>query len=172
VKRLWAILPIGVLVILVIIFAGHSLRRTTSQVTPMAMVGKPLPAVALPPLAGGAPAPLRTVAKGPVLVNFFASWCAPCIQEAPALMALKAEGVKIVGVAYKDAPADSAAFLSRYGNPFASVLVDRKGLAGVEFGLTGVPETYAVDAAGVIRAKHAGPMDADDAEAMLKKAGL
>jgi cytochrome c biogenesis protein CcmG/thiol:disulfide interchange protein DsbE len=171
-KRLWAIIPILVLGLLVLVFAGHSLRRSTSQVTPMAMVGKPLPAVSLPPLAGGPPAPLRVVAKGPVLINFYASWCAPCIQEAPALMALKAEGVRVVGIAYKDAPADSAAFLTRYGDPFAQVVTDRDGRAGLEFGLTGVPETYAIDATGVIRAKHAGPMDAADAEAMLKKAGL
>ncbi len=171
-KRLWAVLPILVLVALVWVFAGHSLRRSTSQVTPMAMVGKPLPAVALPPLAGGPAAPLRVTAKGPVLVNFYASWCAPCIEEAPALMALKAEGVKLVGVAYKDDPANNVAFLARYGDPFTAVAVDRDGRAGVEFGLTGVPETYAVDAAGVIRAKHAGPMSAADAEAMLSKAGL
>ncbi|HZZ35838.1 MAG TPA: DsbE family thiol:disulfide interchange protein [Caulobacteraceae bacterium] len=171
-KRLWAIIPILVLGLLVLVFAAHSLRRSTSQVTPVAMVGKPLPAISLPPLAGGPPAPLRAVAKGPVLINFYASWCAPCIQEAPALMALKAEGVRVVGIAYKDAPADSAAFLTRYGDPFAQVVTDRDGRAGLEFGLTGVPETYAIDAAGVIRAKHAGPMDAADAEAMLKKAGL
>jgi cytochrome c biogenesis protein CcmG/thiol:disulfide interchange protein DsbE len=172
VKRLWAVIPIVVLALLVIVFAGNSLRRSTSQVTPMAMVGKPLPALTLAPLAGGPPAPLRVAAKGPVLVNFYASWCAPCIEEAPALMALKAEGVRIVGVAYKDEPANTAAFLARLGDPFATVLMDRDGRAGVEFGVTGVPETYAVDAAGMIRAKHAGPMTPADAEGLLAKAGM
>jgi len=173
VKRFWAVLPIAVLAILVLVFAGHSLKRRTSQVTPTAMVGRPMPAIALAPLSGGSPAPLKATAKGPVLVNFYASWCAPCIQEAPALMALKAEGVPILGVAYKDDPRDSAAFLQRLGDPYRSVVVDRDGRAGIEFGVTGVPETYAVDAAGVIRAKHAGPMmTAADAETLLAEAGL
>jgi cytochrome c biogenesis protein CcmG/thiol:disulfide interchange protein DsbE len=169
-RRLAAILPVIALLALVAVFALFSLHRNP-QVTPTAMVGKPLPAVSLTPLAGGAAVPLRAVVKGPILVNFYASWCAPCVEEAPALMALKAEGVRIVGVAYKDAPDKSGAFLARLGDPYEAVLMDLDGHAGVEFGATGVPETYAVNSAGVIVAKFAGPLDADTAEALIEKAG-
>ncbi len=162
-------LPVVAFLALIAVFAFKSLHRNP-QVTPMALVGKPTPNLALAPLAGGAAQPIRAVARGPVLVNFFASWCAPCIDEAPALMALKAEGVRVVGVAYKDAPDKSAAFLQRLGNPYETVLTDRDGRAGVEFGTTGVPETYAIDAKGVIVAKHAGPITAAEAEDLLEKA--
>ena len=169
-NRLWAILPVAALAVLVIVFA-LGLPRHQAQVIPMALVGKAAPDLRLPRLADNAPAALRTVAKGPALVNFYASWCAPCADEAPALMALKAEGVKIIGVAYKDTPANTSAFLARFGNPYESVLLDRDGLGAVEFGVTGAPETYAVDAAGVIRAKHAGAITPADAEVMLQTAG-
>jgi cytochrome c biogenesis protein CcmG/thiol:disulfide interchange protein DsbE len=85
-------------------------------------------------------------------------------------MALKAEGVRIVGVAYKDDPGAAGAFLKRLGDPYAENLEDRSGAAAIEFGLTGVPETYAVDARGVIRAKRAQPIDAADAEALIAAA--
>ncbi len=174
-RRVIAILPIAALVVLVLVFAFRSLYRQP-HVTPMATVGQPLPAASLQALsaqggAGGPAAPIRQAIKGPVLVNFYASWCAPCVTEAPALMALKAEGVPIVGIAYKDTPTDTAAFLARLGNPYQSVLLDADGRAGIGFGVTGVPETYAIDASGTIRGKHAGELSADDAEALLQKAG-
>ncbi|MHB8529099.1 MAG: DsbE family thiol:disulfide interchange protein [Caulobacteraceae bacterium] len=165
-----AFLPLACLAVLVIIFAGYSLRHDP-EVTPMALVGKPVPDLALAPLAGGRAQALRTMAKGPALVNFYASWCPPCRQEAPALMALKDEGVKIIGVDYKDRPQDAAAFLTRFGDPYQAVLADPDGRAGIEFGVTGAPETYAVDRSGVIRAKIADPITAADAEGLLEKAG-
>jgi len=170
VRRLIALLPLVAMGALVLVFAFRSLYRQP-QVTPMATIGQPIPAASLAPLAGGAPAPLRTTIKGPVLVNFYASWCAPCVTEAPALMALKAEGAPIVGIAYKDTPENTAAFLARLGDPYQQVLLDADGRVGIGFGVTGVPETYAVDAAGVIRGKYAGALDADHAEALLQKIG-
>ena len=170
-RRLAALAPVAALLALVILFAGYSLHRR-AQVTPTAMVGKPLPALILPRLTGdGANASLTVLAKGPALVNLYASWCAPCLEEAPALMALKAEGVKIIGVAYRDAPSDAGAFLARHGDPYAAVLVDRDGRGGVELGVTGVHETYAVDSAGVIRGKQTGPITAAGAESLLARAG-
>ncbi|HEX7758266.1 MAG TPA: DsbE family thiol:disulfide interchange protein [Caulobacteraceae bacterium] len=169
-KRWIAVLPVAALAVLVLVFAFRSLHRDP-QVIPMATVNQPMPAVSLPALAGGAPIPIRQTIKGPVLVNFYASWCAPCVEEAPALSALKAEGVPIVGVAYKDTPENTQGFLTRMGNPYQSVLMDIDGRAGINFGVTAVPETYAIDAAGMIRGKHAGALTADDAEALLQKAG-
>ncbi len=169
-RRWIAVLPVVALGLLILVFALRSLHRDP-QVIPMATVGQPMPAVSLPPLAGGAATPIRQTIKGPVLVNFYASWCAPCVEEAPALIALKAEGVRIVGVAYKDTPENTQAFLGRLGNPYQSVLLDADGRAGINFGVTAVPETYAIDSAGMIRGKHAGALTADDAEALLQKAG-
>jgi cytochrome c biogenesis protein CcmG/thiol:disulfide interchange protein DsbE len=169
VKRLVALAPLAALIAAIILFAGWSLHRN-SQVVPMAVVGKPLPVVVLDKLDGGGRTALRGVVRGPALVNFYASWCAPCAQESPSLMALKYEGVRIIGVDYKDTPDASATFLKRLGNPYAVTLSDPDGAAGIEFGVTGVPETYAVDAAGVIRAKRALPIDTADAEALLAAA--
>jgi cytochrome c biogenesis protein CcmG/thiol:disulfide interchange protein DsbE len=84
-------------------------------------------------------------------------------------MALKARGVPVVGVAYKDEPARTQAFLAELGDPFAVKLMDRNGRAGIEFGVTGVPETFLVGPDGVILAKHSGPLTDDDVEDLLKK---
>ena len=134
-----------------------------------ALVGQAAPAQTLPPLEGGAPRPLAV--RGPLLINFYASNCAPCVEEAPALMALKSQGVRIIGVAWKDAPDKAQAFLQALGDPFSERFVDRDGRAGIDFGVSGVPETFAVDAHGMIRAKHAGALTPDTAEALIDKAG-
>jgi cytochrome c biogenesis protein CcmG/thiol:disulfide interchange protein DsbE len=169
VKRWLAFAPLLILVALAALFAGYALKRDP-HVQPHALVGKPMPALTLPELDSGRPAPIRAGTEGPILVNFFASWCLPCEVEHPQLMALKAQGVTVIGVAYKDAPANTQAFLARLGDPFAARLVDRDGRAGLEFGVTGVPETYLVGSDGVILAKHTGPLTPDAAEELLKKA--
>lgn len=167
-KRLVAFLPLVALLLLAGVFAVKSLWRDT-QIETHAMVGKRLPAVMLPGLDGGPPAPIK-VGSGPYLVNFFASWCPPCIVEHPQLMALKAEGVPIVGVAYKDAPDKTRGFIAERGDPFATILVDRDGRAGMEFGVTGPPETYLVSSDGVILAKHIGQLDETAARTLLSQA--
>jgi cytochrome c biogenesis protein CcmG/thiol:disulfide interchange protein DsbE len=170
VTRWLAVLPLAVLAALAILFGVYGLRHDP-HVQPHAMVGKPVPDLALPALGDGQPVRLRALAAdGPVVINFFASWCAPCAQEAPALSALAAQHVKIIGVAYKDAPAKTQAFLGQLGDPYVQRLVDRDGRAGIEFGVTGVPETYLVGRDGVILDKHTGPLEAADVQSLAAKA--
>ena len=105
-------------------------------------------------MATGRPEPITGI-NGPYLINFFASWCAPCEVEHPVLVAMKDEGVPIVGIAYKNAPDAAQGFLTRLGDPFARRLIDRDGRAGLEFGVTGVPETYLVAPTGIITSQQA-----------------
>lgn len=163
-KRWVFFLPLGLLAAGLLLFSGYALTRKTAQVLPDALVGRPLPSIALAPLSGGSPAPLPAVASGPALVNVFASWCTPCAVEHPELMRLRGQGVRIVGVAYKDKPDKTAAFITRLGDPFARIVSDPSGQAGIELGISGVPETFAVNSAGTVVAKHSGPMTAADAD--------
>ncbi len=157
-KRLIHILPLlGFLVLGWFLWRGLSLDPRT---IPSARVGKPAPEFALPGLEPDAPGLARgDLATGrPVLVNFFASWCPPCHVEHPLLMKLKREGVVLYGIAYKDAPADTRRFLDRLGNPFARIGVDADGRTAIDFGVSGVPETFVVDGRGRIVLHHPGPL--------------
>lgn len=166
----WVVwLPLAALGLLAALFLGFGLRHDP-HVNPAALVGKPLPSLTLAPLDEGPPQPLRAALRGPTLVNVFASWCAPCAEESPMLLELRRRGVRIVGVAYKDEPAKTRAFLDKYGDPFALVLTDRDGLAGIELGVSGVPETFMVSGDGRILAKHSGPLSPADAQALLDRA--
>ena len=168
-RRLIALAPALVFAVLVFIFGAYALHHNP-QVVPMAMVGQAAPNDALPGLDGAPPAPIRTAFRGPTLVNFFASWCVPCAEEAPTLAALKAQGVRIVGVAWKDDPAKTRAFLAQHGDPYQAIFVDADGRTGIDFGVTGVPETYLVGSDGRIQTKHAEPLTEADAQALLSRA--
>jgi cytochrome c biogenesis protein CcmG/thiol:disulfide interchange protein DsbE len=131
---------------------------------PSPLVGRQLPEFALPaqaPAEAGFSSADVLAAGRPVLVNFFASWCIPCVLEAPVLMALRQQGVALWGVAYKDQPTDAAAFLAKNGNPYARLARDAPGRVAIDFGLYGVPETYFVDRTGTVRWRWAGPLNAD-----------
>ncbi|MFO0411678.1 MAG: DsbE family thiol:disulfide interchange protein [Brevundimonas sp.] len=161
-SRWLSIVPLIVLVALAALFIGWSLKRDPS-IKPDALIGQPIPETVLPMLTGDRPGPghldLKTAGVGkPMLVNVFASWCAPCRAEHPALMALEARGVAVVGVAWKDDPVATRAFLDELGDPYAMVLVDRDGRAGLDLGITGAPETFAVNAMGQVVAKSSGPL--------------
>lgn len=165
--RWLALLPLVVLAALAALFVGWSLKRDPAF-KPDALVGQPIPETVLPMLTGDREGPgqldLKTAGVGrPMIVNVFASWCAPCRIEHPRLLELKRRGVAVVGIAYKDEPVATRAFLDELGDPFTIVLVDREGRAGLDLGISGVPETFAVDALGRVTAKQSGPL-LDDAD--------
>jgi cytochrome c biogenesis protein CcmG/thiol:disulfide interchange protein DsbE len=170
VRRALAIGPLIVMAALVLVFGLYAINHNP-EVIPRATVGQPAPKDALPLLDGGRPVTVRALVKGRTLVNFFGSYCVPCVEEAPTLAALRAEGVQVIGIAWKDDPAKTREFLQRYGDPYRAVLVDSSGRAGIDFGLTGVPETYLLGADGRILDKRAGAMSPADAEALLGRAG-
>ncbi|MBX9707281.1 MAG: DsbE family thiol:disulfide interchange protein [Caulobacteraceae bacterium] len=161
-SRWLTVIPLIVLAGLAVLFIGWSLQRDP-EYRPDAIVGQTVPETVLPILQGDVAGPqnvdLKTAGVGrPMLVNLFASWCAPCRIEHPQLMALKDRGIAVVGVAYKDDPIATRAFLDELGDPFTMVLVDQEGRAGLDLGVSGVPETFAVDAMGRIVAKASGPL--------------
>ena len=127
---------------------------------PSALIGRPVPAFSLPPMEGSnlpalTDADLRGLGR-PAVVNFWASWCVPCVVEHPQLMRLAREGVPVFGINYKDSAANARAFLTRHGNPFAKLGQDEPGRVAIEWGLYGVPETYLIDRGGIIRWRWAG----------------
>lgn len=157
-KRLLFALPL----ILLLAFGGFVLWRGLDrdpEYRAAALVGQDLPALTLPALEGGAPTPLRAEVRGPTVVNVFASWCGPCRIEHPHLTAIQRAGVPVIGLAHRDDPAASRAFLQELGNPFRTVLVDRDGRAGIELGVTAVPETFLVGGDGRVLDKVSGPLD-------------
>ena len=91
------------------------------------------------------------------VVNFWASWCVPCVQEVPLLMHLARQlGIKVVGINYKDPAPGGRRFLGRYGNPYAAVGTDADGRGAIEWGVYGMPETFVIDGKGRIAFKHVG----------------
>jgi cytochrome c biogenesis protein CcmG/thiol:disulfide interchange protein DsbE len=160
-----ALLPIVVFAGLAVLFVVGLGRDDPSRV-PSVLIGKPAPEFDLPPLEGltrhGRPVPGFATAdlKGQVtLVNIWASWCGPCRDEHPHLMALsEMDGVRLVGINYKDEPENARRFLGALGLPYAAVGVDRSGRTFVDWGAYGVPETFLVDDRGIIRHKYIGPI--------------
>jgi cytochrome c biogenesis protein CcmG/thiol:disulfide interchange protein DsbE len=167
--------PLALFAALAALFA-FALRSGDPARLPSALIGKPVPVISLAPLEGlvedGRTLPgfnSADLARGEVsVVNFWASWCTPCVQEHPLLVALKRDtGVRLYGVNYKDQAIAARRFLGRYGNPFSAVGVDGDGRVAIEWGVYGMPETFIVDGRGRIAYKHVGPITAETLETRI-----
>ncbi|MFT6452844.1 MAG: cytochrome c biogenesis protein CcmG/thiol:disulfide interchange protein DsbE [Halocynthiibacter sp.] len=135
--------------------------RDDPDALPLAQAGKAAPVVSLMPLGDGPyfdDALLR--APGVKLVNFWASWCAPCRAEHAQLEEMSASGIQIYGINYKDEPEKALGFLAELGNPYAALGADPEARNALEWGLYGVPETYVIDGNGVVTFRFAGPITA------------
>ena len=168
-RRLSLLLPLFIFAALTGLF-WFALQGGDPSTLPSALIGKPVPQFTLPPVdglerdgegvAGFATADLGTGA--PTIVNVWASWCVPCHDEHPLLMALAKEpGLRLFGISYKDDPAAARRFLGRYGDPFARVGADRTGRVAIDWGVYGVPETYVITGDGKIALRHVGPLTED-----------
>ena len=167
-KRLIYFAPLVLFVGLLAVLGYYNFHKK-ERLEPRAMVGKSVPEVVINDLQDGTPASLKALVAGhdkPVLVNVFASWCAPCIAENPQLMALKAKGVTIIGIAWKDEPQNTLNFLARHDNPYVKTLTDPEGKMALALGITGVPETYIISPDGTITDKIAGPIVPDTFDAV------
>lgn len=166
-SRLTAIAPIIIVLLLVAVFAKR-LADVQEGLDPnqveSVLLDTPAPEIDLPPLPDRGPGLATENLKGEVtLVNIWGSWCIACLSEHPLLMEVAAENaVPVHGIAWRDEPQASLRWLARNGDPYDRIGQDPVSEAAIAFGVTGAPETFVVDAAGVIRYKHVGPISMTD----------
>lgn len=152
-------------------FAGWQLSRPKNEFVASAMIGKPLPEFDLRAATLDRPGLSSDYFRNgePKLLNVWASWCLPCIAEAPHLESLRRQGAEITAVAIRDRPADVARFLGRYGNPYTRIGADDRSVVQLELGSSGVPETFVIDGSGVITYQHIGDVRAEHVPMLLEK---
>ena len=173
-KRALLWLPLGAFLLFFAVIA-YGLLRPADRTVRSAMIGKPLPKFSLPAMVPGKPG-LGSAAFSegrPRLLNVFASWCIPCIAEAPQLMRLKAMGVQIDAIAIRDTGPAIEAFLKRNGDPYERIGDDKVSAVQLSLGSSGVPETFVIDGQGKIVKQHVGdirPEDIPDIIATLQAA--
>ncbi len=161
------------LALLLLIIAALVWRLATPVDTTVhsKLEGRPVPH--FPPVAAARsslPFGSAELATGqPHLVNFFASWCVPCVSEVKVLEGLKDRGIVIDGIAVRDRAEDIDGFLQRNGNPYRAITSDPHSDLQIQFGSSGVPESFIVDGKGIIRYQHIGPIEAADAPMILTK---
>lgn len=163
----WLLVPAVVVPLAVILLTGFG-RDPRAPASPL--VGRPAPAWTATTL-DGEPISSDDLAGRPYVVNFWASWCVPaCVDEHPVLAAAHEEHgdeLAVVGVLFDDRPEDARAFLERYGDAGYAHVVDERGSISIDFGVLGPPETFFVDAAGVVRAKQIGPLTSERMHELL-----
>lgn len=166
----WWWIPLGLFALFVGL-AGYQLSQPKDEFVHSAMIGKPLPSFALEPAFEGLPGASDADFRDgkPRLLNVWASWCLPCIAEAPQLEALRDQGVEIIGIAIRDRPEDVASFLARHGNPYVRIGADDMSEVMLGIGSQGVPETFVIDGEGKITYQHMGDIRASDIPVLLEK---
>jgi cytochrome c biogenesis protein CcmG/thiol:disulfide interchange protein DsbE len=166
-RRLLFLLPVLAFVLMIAAFMA-GLGRDPSKL-PSTLIGKTLPAFDLPPVrSNDVGLKSSDLAGQPMLLNVFASWCVSCRIEHPMLLQLKAEGVDVDGLDWKDEAVDGARYLQNNGDPYALAGNDRTGRTGIDLGVAGVPETFVVDRRGRVRYKHIGPIAPEDWTGVIK----
>lgn len=158
-RRRWLwLLPLVVFIGFAMLLASRLGKNPEVQIG--TALGKPVPVFDLPDLADGTRRSRADLPKQPFVLNVWGSWCPSCKVEHPLLMQMAAQGVVLVGVNYKDEPADALGYLAQHGNPFRMNLADQDGTLGLDLGLTGAPESFVVDGRGQIRQHIVGVIDA------------
>ena len=163
--------PIIVFLLLVAMFGAMLMRQSQPHNDMLATPNSRLPLLTLHAFEGSERWSEKTVAGHVTVINFFASWCAPCAKEMPELVALKKQfpSVQFEGLVWNDDPATIRPFLKNNGNPFDRLWMDRSGNAAITLGLRGVPETFIVDATGTVRLRMAGAISRDMRQGKLSE---
>jgi len=168
-KRIVFLLPI----LLVVVMGGFLLwglnpERNPNEI-PSVLIAQPIPEFSLEPVEGletpGLNAAVLREMDEVVVVNVFASWCVPCRAEHAVLTRMvREDGVRLMGINYKDKPADAVKWLDNLGNPYERIGSDLNGRAGIEWGISGVPETFIIGADGTVLYRYVGPVVGEAAE--------
>jgi cytochrome c biogenesis protein CcmG/thiol:disulfide interchange protein DsbE len=162
-RRLIIWLPLVLFVVFAVTVAMN-LYAPSDRIIHSRMIGKPVPDFVLEPALPGRPglSGADLASGSPRIVNVFASWCIPCIAEAPQLMALSARGIPIDAIAIRDRPEDIATFLAKWGDPYRAIGSDTDSRVQIALGSSGVPETFVIDGKGIVRHQHIGEIRPED----------
>ena len=169
-RRLIVLLPLLIFLGLAGLFLAQLLSGRDESEVPSALIDLPAPQTSLPALEGINLPGLesKSFAGKVTLVNVFASWCAPCREEHPVLLALSQDKRFVMtALNYKDQPENARRFLGDLGNPFQAIGVDAAGRTAIDWGVYGVPETFVVGKDGKIAYKHVGPLTAEAVQTLL-----
>lgn len=158
-KKILLTLPLILFVLLGLLF-WLQIDNKDKEKLPSPLINKPMPEFSLPDLLADKTLTKANIIGTPMLVNVWATWCPTCRAEHEFLNALKAQGIAIVGINYKDETPKALNWLAKLGNPYTHVVVDKKGMLGLDLGVYGAPETFLIDSKGIIRAKYVGDLNA------------
>jgi cytochrome c biogenesis protein CcmG, thiol:disulfide interchange protein DsbE len=162
-RRLLYVLPVAFFIVVAGYFTLALKPGYDPHALPSPLIDRPAPEFALAALGGGKGFSRDALAGQVTVINFFASWCVPCRAEHPLLLRLaEQEHVALYGIAYKDKAEDTARFIAQLGDPYRSVGLDESGRTGIDFGITGVPETFVLDKAGHVRRHYGAPLSPEE----------